>query len=106
MLDLHHTIVSNSDIYKLRLFKSRVVKHDVYAIGDGSVEQGFIHLDIRTVTGKAGDDTQREKLSRAALEVLSRTFRQCLDDFPCDISVQITEASPVGYTRIRSSSIE
>ncbi len=43
-----HTVLSAAGGFRPQDFKSRAVRLDTYAVGDGSREQSFANLDVRT----------------------------------------------------------
>lgn len=86
--------------FRLQDFKSRAVRMDAYLIGDGSYEQSFVNLDIRTFGGKSPED--KEVISKSALAILATEFQGTLRQTACDISVQITELDRPSYSRTRS----
>ncbi|WP_052442515.1 5-carboxymethyl-2-hydroxymuconate Delta-isomerase [Streptacidiphilus neutrinimicus] len=81
-------------------FKSRAVRMDQYLVGDGSREQSFVNLDLRTFAGKNPETTAA--LSEAALRVLADAFPGTLRETACDISVQVTLLDRPSYARTRS----
>lgn len=99
LLDVHRAIV-DTGIFKLKFFKSRVIKHDIFFIGDGSVDQAFVHLAIHTVSDRTGDDTRKAMITKAAMDVLREAFPKTFNEFECDLSVRITEVVPASYARL------
>ena len=63
---LHRTLVEVSGL-RLDLVKTRLVSYDHAFVGDCDERQHFVHLNVSTVTGKAGDDEQRRAISTALL---------------------------------------
>ncbi|SFB38738.1 hypothetical protein PS706_01041 [Pseudomonas fluorescens] len=102
---LHNTLVEVSGL-RLDLVKTRLIRYDNYFVGDCVEPQEFIHLNVSTVSGKAGDDEKRHTISSLLLEVLADIFEPVLRQQKVDISVQITEVPASGYVRIRSTFLE
>lgn len=96
-----HTELAAAGGFRLQDFKSRVVRMDQYFIGDGTYEQSFINLDVRTFGGKSTE--ARAAISQAALAMLAGVFETTLRETACDISVQITELDRPGFARTRST---
>ncbi|MFJ4601538.1 5-carboxymethyl-2-hydroxymuconate Delta-isomerase [Streptomyces griseoluteus] len=96
---LHNTLAEAGG-FRLQDFKSRAVPMDRFLIGDGSHEQSFVNLDIRTFAGKSVE--ARAAISEAALAVLTGFFPATLRETACDISVQVTELDRAIYARTRS----
>ncbi|TFY86728.1 5-carboxymethyl-2-hydroxymuconate isomerase [Pseudomonas kairouanensis] len=101
---LHHTLVEVSGL-RLDLVKTRLVRYDGYFVGDCEDCQEFIHLNVSTVTGKAGDDEKRHTISSALLDVLADIFEPVMQAHKVDLSVQITEVPASGYVRKRSEAL-
>ncbi|WP_176712065.1 5-carboxymethyl-2-hydroxymuconate Delta-isomerase [Streptomyces sp. DI166] len=62
--------------FRIQDFKSRLVRMDQYFIGDGTREQSFVNLDVRTFGGKSAET--RAAISAAALAVLASAFEHTL----------------------------
>lgn len=101
---LHRTLVEVSGL-RLDLVKTRLVSYDHAFVGDCDERQHFIHLNVSTVTGKAGDDEQRRAISTALLEVMTDIFAPALLRHKVDLSVQVTEVPASGYVRKRSTTL-
>lgn len=86
--------------FRVQDFKSRAVRMEQHFIGDGSREQSFVNLDIRTFGGKS--PASKSAISEAALALLARAFKMTLRETACDISVQITALDRADYSRTRS----
>ncbi|MBF6046318.1 hypothetical protein GO001_13965 [Streptomyces sp. NRRL B-1677] len=97
-----HAALSEVGGFRVQDFKSRVVRLNAY-IGDGTYEQAFVNLDIRTFAGKSAD--AKSRISQEALRVLGRHFRRTMTETSCDISVQITELNRESYSRTRSEDL-
>ncbi|MFI9630541.1 5-carboxymethyl-2-hydroxymuconate Delta-isomerase [Streptomyces sp. NPDC052042] len=95
-----HTVLSAAGGFRPYDFKSRAVRLDTYAVGDGSREQAFVNLDIRTFAGKS--PATRAAIAEAALAVLTRAFARTMSETGCDVSVQVTELDRASYARARS----
>ncbi|MFI1799667.1 5-carboxymethyl-2-hydroxymuconate Delta-isomerase [Streptomyces sp. NPDC020379] len=98
-----HAALSEVGGFRVQDFKSRAVRLHAF-IGDGSYEQAFVNLDIRTFAGKPAEAKRR--ISQEALRVLGRHFHRTMSETSCDISVQITELNRESYSRSRSEDLE
>ncbi|MGW2649134.1 5-carboxymethyl-2-hydroxymuconate Delta-isomerase [Streptomyces sp. NPDC001393] len=95
-----HTALAAAGGFRLQDFKSRAVRMNRYFIGDGTYEQSFVNLDVRTFGGKSTE--ARTAISEAALAVLAEAFATSLRETACDISVQVTELDRPTFARTRS----
>ncbi|MBD8596652.1 hypothetical protein QWI18_13110 [Pseudomonas sp. W2Oct36] len=101
---LHNALVEASGL-RLDLVKTRLIRYDGYFIGNCDERQEFIHLNVSTVSGKAGDDEKRHAISSALLAVLADVFEPLMQQHKVDLSVQITEVPASGYVRKRSATL-
>lgn len=97
-LSIHQALVEVGD-FRMSDFKSRALLHRNFLIGDGSSDQAFVNLDIRTFPGKS--DLMKRAISEAALAALATRFPKTLATCDCDISVQISELDRQSYARRR-----
>ncbi|MCX5589162.1 5-carboxymethyl-2-hydroxymuconate Delta-isomerase [Streptomyces erythrochromogenes] len=95
-----HAVLTTAGGFRPQDFKSRAVRQDTYAVGDGSREQSFVNLDVRTFAGKPPET--RAAIAEAALAVLTRAFARTMSETTCDVSVQVTELDRASYARARS----
>ncbi|CAL9394919.1 5-carboxymethyl-2-hydroxymuconate Delta-isomerase [Streptomyces sp. enrichment culture] len=95
-----HPAPADAGDFRLQDFKSRALRMDRYFIGDGTSEQSFVNLDVRTFGGKSTE--ARAAISQAALAVLAEAFAATLRETACDISVQVTELDRPTFARTRS----
>ena len=77
--------------------KSRVLRHDLFAIGDGSADQAFVTLNVQILGGRTDD--VKAQLSEALLPVLTRAFPQTFAQMKCSLTVQITDIHRPSYRR-------
>ncbi|MFK0011781.1 5-carboxymethyl-2-hydroxymuconate Delta-isomerase [Streptomyces sp. NPDC091027] len=98
-----HSALTTAGGFRPQDFKSRAVRQDVHAVGDGSREQSFVNLDVRTFAGKSPET--RAAIAEAALAVLTRAFARTMSETTCDVSVQVTELDRASYARARSEHV-
>ncbi|MFJ9641558.1 5-carboxymethyl-2-hydroxymuconate Delta-isomerase [Streptomyces sp. NPDC004244] len=98
-----HAALAAAGGFRPQDFKSRAVRMDAYALGDGSREQSFANLDVRTFAGKSAQT--KAAMAEAALAVLTSAFARTLRETACDLSVQITELERASYARVRSEDL-
>ncbi|NVZ19459.1 5-carboxymethyl-2-hydroxymuconate Delta-isomerase [Pseudomonas costantinii] len=101
---LHQALVEVSGL-RLDLVKTRLVRYEDYFVGSCDERQQFIHLNVSTVTGKAGDDEKRHAISSALLDVMVEIFESVMLQQKVDLSVQVTEVPASGYVRRRSTAL-
>ncbi len=77
--------------------KSRVLRHQVFAIGDGAPDQAFVTLNVQILDGRT--DEVKGQLSEALLPVLAGAFPRTFAKMTCSLTVQITDIHRASYRR-------
>ncbi|NWJ41967.1 MAG: 5-carboxymethyl-2-hydroxymuconate Delta-isomerase [Geothrix sp.] len=77
--------------------KSRLLRHPVFAIGDGAADQAFVTLNVQILGGRP--DEVKAQLSEALLPVLARAFPHTFAKMRCSLTVQITDIHRASYRR-------
>ncbi|MDP1830956.1 MAG: 5-carboxymethyl-2-hydroxymuconate Delta-isomerase [Geothrix sp.] len=90
-------ILVATDLFVAADIKSRVLRHELFAIGDGAADQAFVTLNIQILGGRA--DGVKAQLSEALLPALVRAFPQTLARMKCSLTVQITDIHRPSYRR-------
>lgn len=100
LLHRMHNVLMEAGTFRMADFKSRVIRHDVYFIGDGANNQAFVSLDLQVMAGKS--DEQKVKLSKALVDVLQEAFAKTLKELRASISVQVSDVHKASYSKIQS----
>ena len=98
LLDLHDALVASS-LFERKDIKSRVVRHDVFAVADGAEDRAFVALSISILDGRPDD--VKAALSDAALDVLVGAFPRLAEGGRGAISVEIRDLHRASYRRVR-----
>ncbi len=77
--------------------KSRLIRHGVFAIGNGAPNQAFVTLNVQILGGRT--DEVKAQLSEALLPVLTSAFPRTLAQMQCSLTVQITDIHRASYRR-------
>ena len=96
ILKVHEKLLSTGQFVAADI-KSRVIKHEVFVIGNGEQNQSFITLNIQMLDGRS-DEIKRE-LTQMALGVLIEAFSKSLAEQKCSITVQISDIHRASYQR-------
>ncbi|MCK5099869.1 MAG: 5-carboxymethyl-2-hydroxymuconate Delta-isomerase [Desulfobacteraceae bacterium] len=94
--ELHEMMVNTGGWIESEI-KSRVVAHSNYYIGDGSLNQTFITLNIQILDGRSED--LKKEISQNALKVLSKYFEKTFNELQTSITVQISDIHSPSYSR-------
>jgi 5-carboxymethyl-2-hydroxymuconate isomerase len=84
-------------LFKAADIKSRFLRHGIFAIGEGGVDQAFVTLDVQILGGRS--DEVKAQISEALLAVLAAAFPNTLARMKCSITVQITDIHRPSYCR-------
>ena len=98
--DMHELLISTGP-FNLADIKSRAYCSDRYCIGDGSVQNAFIHLTIRILEGR--DVSVRSSLSKVVHTFILERVGESLEDLACSVTVEILELNGATYTKGDSS---
>jgi 5-carboxymethyl-2-hydroxymuconate isomerase len=99
LLDLHEALVASA-LFERKDIKSRAVKHDVFAVGDGAPDRAFVALSIALLDGRA--DEVKAALSEAALDVLCRAYPDLVAGGRGAVTVEVRDLHRESYRRVRT----
>ena len=94
LLDLHAILKSEAAI-KVENCKSRWRMAEEWAVGDGSSEGAFVHLDLRFLEGRSSRVKQAVGLS--ALERLRSHFENVPEELNLQITVEVQDIQKGAY---------
>jgi len=100
LLDLHEALVA-STLFERRDLKSRAVRHDVFAVGDGAEDRAFVALSIAILEGRS--DGVKATLAEAALVVLRRAWPELAAGGRGSITVEVRDLHRASYRRVRAA---
>jgi 5-carboxymethyl-2-hydroxymuconate isomerase len=89
LLELHRAIAGAAGI-QLENFKSRAIRRDLYAVGPGESDEGFVHLEIAVFGGRPPET--RDEVGRTSLAILVCHFGSAVQ-----ITVEIREMDRAAY---------
>lgn len=98
LLDLHEALMASA-LFDRKDLKSRAVRHEVFAVADGTEDRAFVALSIAILDGRA--DEVKAALSDAALDVLIRAFPRLVAGGRGAISVEVRDLHRASYRRVR-----
>ncbi len=96
LLDLHE-VLAGTGLFSRNDVKSRVVRHELFAVGDGAADRAFVALDLRILGGRS--DEVKAALSEAALALLVRAFPRTLAERRASLTVEVSELHRPSYRR-------
>ena len=94
--EVNGTLVATG-LFKAADIKSRLLRHEVFAIGDGTADQAFVTLTVQILGGRT--DEVKAQISETLLPLLARAFPRTLAQMKCSLTVQITDIHRPSYRR-------
>jgi 5-carboxymethyl-2-hydroxymuconate isomerase len=96
LMALHSALVETG-LFALEDIKSRVIRHEVFAVGDGRAERAFVALSVQILGGRS--DGVKASISGEMLGVLERFFPLSLRGEGNSITVQVVDIHRASYQR-------
>jgi 5-carboxymethyl-2-hydroxymuconate isomerase len=86
-----------ADVARIQLenFKSRAIRRDVFAVGAGMTDSGFVHLEIAIFGGRS--PAIKEEIGRRSVAMLERHFSANAQGMALQITVEIRDMSQEAY---------
>jgi 5-carboxymethyl-2-hydroxymuconate isomerase len=100
LFDRLHRVLADVGGISIGNCKSRAAARHVYYVGDGTDENGFVHLEVRFLEGRS--DELKGELGRALLEVLRETFVVEGEAKGLQMSVEICDIRRAAYFKFPS----
>lgn len=69
--------------------KSRAIKWDTYCIGDGSMDNAFVHINLKVMSGR--DVEKLTNVGHGMIEILKKYFYQSAQHLKLQITIEIAE---------------
>ena len=89
--------LAGTGLFTVADIKSRLLRHQVFAIGEGTPDQAFVTLTVQILGGRPDD--VKAQLSEALLPLLTAAFPHTLAKMKCSLTVQITDIHRPSYRR-------
>jgi 5-carboxymethyl-2-hydroxymuconate isomerase len=89
-----HRILQNVAGISIENCKSRILRHDLFLIGEGEADRAFIHLQVRFLEGRT--DEVKEDVGRRLLSLLESYFRTG-SECRLQISVELGDIKRAAY---------
>lgn len=99
LLDLHEALAKTGE-FRLLDVKSRVVRHEVAALGDGAPDRAFAALTIAILEGRS--DELKARVAAEALAVLKAAFPGTVAGGRGSLSVEVRDLHRASYQRVRA----
>jgi 5-carboxymethyl-2-hydroxymuconate isomerase len=93
---INQTLVATG-LFSAADIKSRVLRHQAFAIGEGGPDQAFVTLNVQILSGRT--DEVKAQVSEALLETLKPAFPATFAQMTFSLTVQITDIHRPSYRR-------
>ncbi|MBI9070146.1 MAG: 5-carboxymethyl-2-hydroxymuconate Delta-isomerase [Melioribacteraceae bacterium] len=93
-----HRVLSDVGNIDINNCKSRAIKLDDYYIGNGEIENAFIHLAIRLLEGR--EEELKRKIGWEIMKVLEDFYYQCFTQHRFQITLEINDIFKNSYFKI------
>ena len=95
-----HEFLAGTGMFKLADIKSRVLRHDLFIVGDGSRDRAFVTMNVCIFGGR--DEATKAKISNGVLQVLQQHFPKTFAERRCSLTVQISDIDRDSYAKLTS----
>ncbi|MFC2088362.1 5-carboxymethyl-2-hydroxymuconate Delta-isomerase [Calditrichota bacterium] len=96
LAEIHKTMVETG-LFKIDDIKSRIIKHNIYRIGDGHLDKVFVTLNVEILSGRS--DEVKTKISESLIPLLIKFFHKTISQKNCSITVQISDINRASYQK-------
>lgn len=90
-----HRLMTDAAGVRIENLKSRAIRRDVFVIGEGEHEEGFVHLEIALLSGRPA--AIKEQIGRQSLTILERHFAPQENASSVQITVEIRDIDRASY---------
>lgn len=94
-----HDLLAEALPTDLNSCKSRAIKCKTYVVGDGQLDNAFIHVSLKVMPGRTQDTLQN--VGQRMMKVLENHFAQSLQKLKLQITLEISNLQPT-YFKITS----
>lgn len=97
LLRTMHAVLAEVGPFAFLRMTSRVVRHEIYCLGDGEGDQAFVHLQLAVTPGRSME-IKRAATARLHSFLRERFARSCTE-LRCTITVEVRELEKESYVR-------
>jgi 5-carboxymethyl-2-hydroxymuconate isomerase len=84
-----HELIASELPANIASCKSRAMERDVYCVGDGNLQNAFVHLTLNVLPGR--DEAARTRVGEKLLALLKDYFSRSLASLQLQITVELDE---------------
>lgn len=89
LLSVMNHILTESLPTELSSCKSRVTKHDIYCIGDGSSNNAFVHVNLKVMPGRSMNTLNH--VGERLMDMMKEYFSESLQQLKLQLTIEIDE---------------
>lgn len=84
-----HLLLTEMLPTQLASCKSRAIEYNTYCVGDGNVDNAFVHINLKVLSGRSVDTLQNT--GNKIIEILKNHFSESMQKLNLQMSVEISE---------------
>jgi 5-carboxymethyl-2-hydroxymuconate isomerase len=92
LVEAMHAAAVASGLADVAGFRTRLARRDVYRVGDGDPENGFVHIVARIRLGRSVE--QRKSLAESLMSAANTALEAAFAARPLALSVEVHEIDP------------
>lgn len=96
LLKINHAL-AGTGLFTLADIKSRAVRHEHFAVGDGDSSRAFVTLSVAILSGR--DDDTKRRIAETMTAVLDQAFPLSRQRLKLSLTVQIADIHRESYQR-------
>ena len=97
-----NSLLASLGPFNIEDIKSRAIRHEAYAVAEGSKNRAFVHLQLAVLPGRPPElmRTVTERL----MEFLKQNFSRSFKELKCSFSIEVRELIKDSYSKASSGS--
>jgi len=95
-LGLHQVLADTAGV-DVAACKSRAMRRDAFAVGEGGAGQAFVHLEVGLLSGRTPE--QKRDIAAVCLDVLALHYAESLEALDLQITVEVRDMDRPGYAK-------
>lgn len=99
LLNAFHQVLSQQLPTELSSCKSRAMQRDIYCVGDGSLKNAFVHVNLKVKPGRSTETLQA--IGQKLMDIMHEYFNMTPQEFHMQLSLEIEELSSLYFKHIQ-----
>ncbi len=95
-----HEALAATGAFAIEEIKSRAIRHDSHAVGEGRPQSAFVHVQLSILEGRSGEI--KEAAGAAIMAIIRENFQRSWDELELSLSVEVRDMARESYIKDRS----